>query len=308
VADIELKLACPICRSSLQSINVDEQCCPSDGTVYQRRAGIWRFLLPEDAAQLQEFSADYLTVRRAEGWGADQAEYYRSLPQVANDHPQHAIWQIRAQNFERLIALIGSSASLKVLDIGAGNGWLSNQLATRGHIVAALDILDDQLDGLGAKANYNSHFDAYQANFDRLPFEADQFDWVIFNAAAHYTSDLHKTLLEAQRVLKERGQLAIMDSPFYSNANSGRQMIAAREVQFVQRYGFDRELSAIGFLTWPIVSGAANEVGLIVSQSIALENFGQRLRRTWTRLRLKREGARFPLIVLEKSHEPSFYL
>jgi SAM-dependent methyltransferase len=300
VVDIELKLACPLCRAPLQAINRDEQRCPSDGIIYQRRDDIWRFLIPEDAARLQKFVEDYLVVRRAEGWGAERAEYYRALPQVDRDHPQRAIWQIRKRNFERLLALIGSSESLKILDIGAGNGWLSNRLAERGHTIAALDLLDDCLDGLGARVNYTSHFEAYQANFDRLPFEANQFDWVIFNAALHYATSIQQTLREAKRVLKERGWLVILDSPLYSDVNNGRQMITAREAQFVQRYGFDRELSAIGFLTWPIISSAANGAGLIVRQSIMSENFPQRLLRIWTRLRVKREGARFPVIVLEK--------
>jgi SAM-dependent methyltransferase len=300
VADTELKLACPICHTPLQSISSDEQRCLSDGAVYQRRDGIWRFLILEDVEHLQNFIDDYLTVRRAEGWGADRADYYRSLPHVDKDHPQRAIWRIRKQNFERLIALIGNSEPSKILDIGAGNGWLTNQLAKRGHTVAALDILDDRLDGLGAKVNFTSHFDAYQANFDRLPFDGDQFDWVIFNAALHYTANIHQTLRGAKHVLKQRGRLAVMDSPVYSDVNSGRQMIAEREALYAQKYGIDRELSAIGFLTPLIVSRAANEVGLIVRQSILTENFRQRLRRIWTRIRVKREGARFPLIVLEK--------
>jgi SAM-dependent methyltransferase len=300
VADTELKLACPICHRPLQSISSDEQRCLSDGTVYQRHDGIWRFLILEDATQLQRFVDDYLTVRRAEGWGAHRPDYYRSLPQVDTDHPQHAIWQIREQNFERLIALIENSEPLKILDIGAGNGWLSNQLAKRGHTVAALDILDDRLDGLGAKANYLSHFDAYQANFDRLPFDGDQFAWVIFNASLHYATSIQQTLCEAKRVLNQHGRLVVMDSPVYSDVNNGQQMIAERETQFAQKYGFDREVSTIGFLTPPIVSRAAKETGLIIRQSILVENFQLRLRRIWTRIRMKREGARFPLIVLEK--------
>lgn len=300
MADTELKLACPICHSPLQSISSDEQRCSSDGAAYQRRDDIWRFLILEDAAHLQRFVDDYLTVRRAEGWGVDRAEYYRLLPYVDRDHPQRAIWQVREQNLERLIALFGNLARSKILDIGAGNGWLANQLAERGHIVAALDLLDDRLDGLGAKVNYTSHFDAYQANFDRLPFDGDQFDWVIFNASLHYATSIQQTLCEAKRVLTQHGRMVVMDSPVYSDVNNGQQMIAERETQFAQKYGFDRELSTIGFLTPPIVSRVADEVGLVIRQSILTESYRQRLRRIWTRLRVKREGARFPLIVLEK--------
>ena len=39
---------------------------------------------------------------------------------------------------------------IRVLDVGAGNSWLSHRLASFGHQVVAVDRLDDELDGLGA--------------------------------------------------------------------------------------------------------------------------------------------------------------
>ena len=42
----------------------------------------------------------------------------------------------------------------------AGSGWLAYRLALRGHSVIAVDLLDDALDGLGAKKHYGSRFAA----------------------------------------------------------------------------------------------------------------------------------------------------
>src|SRR5437868_5658951 len=56
--------------------------------------------------------------------------------------------------------------SLRILDLGAGNGWLANRLAERGHRVIAVDLLDDPLDGLGAARHYAAAFSALLAEFD----------------------------------------------------------------------------------------------------------------------------------------------
>ena len=39
---------------------------------------------------------------------------------------------------------------VRVLDVGAGSGWLSHCLTALGHGAVALDAIDDDVDGLGA--------------------------------------------------------------------------------------------------------------------------------------------------------------
>ena len=301
MAETAFKLACPICGQALVVESSDTQRCPQDGNRYQCQAGLWRCLPPDRLLYYQKFVEDYLVVRRAEGWGFNNSEAYRSLPRVSEDHPQRAIWQIRQQHFNQLLKIIEGSAPLKILDIGAGNGWLSNQLSMRGHTLGALDLLDDDVDGLGAKGNYSSAFDAYQGEFDRLPFESDQFDVVVFNAALHYSIDLAQTLCEAKRVTKPAGRIVVLDSPFYTEESQGEKMIAEREAQFARQYRFVRQVNSIGFLTPAMVTLAAQEAGLIIRQTHTLEKLGQRLRRRWAQLRMKREAARFPVIVVERS-------
>ena len=62
------------------------------------------------------------------------------------------------------------NSALDILDIGAGNGWLSNRLAQKGHRPVAVDIFTDGLDGLGAARHYGMSFPLVEAEFDRLPF------------------------------------------------------------------------------------------------------------------------------------------
>jgi len=194
--------------------------------------------------------------------------------------------------------LIGNGRSLDILDVGAGNGWLANQLARRGHTVAALDLADDARDGLGARVHYATDFQVYQAEFDRMPFGAAQFDAVIFNAALHYANTLSVTLREARRVMRSDGSIIVMDSPFYFKSSSGAMMVAEREASFALMYGFERQVCTIGFLTRAGLEQAAAKIGLTVSTWAEDNRWATRLRRTWTEWRTGREPARFPMVML----------
>ncbi|MBI4670122.1 MAG: class I SAM-dependent methyltransferase [Chloroflexi bacterium] len=239
-------LACPTDRARLE-IEGDAARCPICGCVYARTNQIWRFV-DHRLAPYENFLATYRVVRRAEGWGSHDAAYYCNLPQTSRDDPQAAIWRVRAASFKKLVALVEPGARL--LDVGAGNGWLSYQFARRGHAVAALDLNDDAREGLGAQNFYPLPLDCYQADFDHLPFDAAQFDVVIFNASLHYSRNLTQTLNEAWRVLKPNDKLIVMDSPLYRQRASGKAMLREKANEFQSRYGLEMDRTMRGFLTF----------------------------------------------------------
>ena len=293
-----IELACPVCQSALAAQG-DAATCETCQQTFVRREGIWRFLLPSREREFADFLRDYRIVRVDEGWGASDARYYRALPHVDQDDPQRNVWRIRARNFEWLLTLIGNGRPLRILDVGAGNGWLANQLARRGHAVAALDLADDSRDGLGARAHYATSFETYQAEFDRMPFGEAQFGVVIFNAALHYADALSVTLREARRVMRSDGSIIVMDSPFYSRSSSGSAMVAEREASFACKYGFNRQARTIGFLTRADLEQSAAEAGLEMDIWAEDNRWATRLRCTWIGWRTGREPARFPVVMLK---------
>jgi ubiquinone/menaquinone biosynthesis C-methylase UbiE len=295
---VTLTLACPICQSVL-SVKGAAATCATCQQTFARREGIWRFLPQSRACEFADFLREYQTVRADEDWGAADADYYRTLPHVGKDDPQRNIWRIRARSFERLLTLIGNGGPVKILDVGAGNGWLANQLGRRGHTVAALDLADDSHDGLGARVHYAASFETYQAEFDRMPFGEAQFDMVIFNAALHYARALSVTLREARRVMRSDGSIIVMDSPFYSRPSSGAAMLAEREASFAHKYGFNRQVRTIGFLTRADLEQSAAEAGLEMDIWAEDNRWAARLRRTWIERRTGREPARFPVVMLK---------
>ena len=122
---------------------------------------------------------------------------------------------IRAATWRYVESRLLPKQPLDVLDLGAGNAWLSNRLAQKGHRPVAIEIFTDALDGLAAARHYTMTFPLMEAEFDRLPLAGRQFDWAIFNSSLHYSADYRRTLAEALRCLRPQGQIVVLDSPIY---------------------------------------------------------------------------------------------
>ena len=235
---------CPRCRTELERIDPERLTCPKDGLEFRNVDGIWRFLLPESEAHYTRFIEDYETVRLSEERGSTDAAYYRALP--FRDLSRHfsADWAIRARSFNALIKNViivlqeRLERPLTILDLGAGNGWLSNRLSAESNRLFAVDLLVNQQDGLGAWTYYEHGFVPVQAEFNRLPFMDQLADVVIFNASFHYSEDYARTLGEALRVLSPEGLVVVMDSPVYRRSASGEKMVEERKGNFLAHYGF----------------------------------------------------------------------
>ena len=204
--------ACPICNTPLAMIDTGEQRCPADGQVYRRIDGIWHMLRPGREAYFAQFVEEYETVRKAEGRGSDDPAYYRALPHSGALSKPRLGWAVRAKSYTTFIARLlrpmehMSKEPLQILDLGAGNGWLSNRLAARAHRVVALDLMVNPFDGLRVHRHYESEFMPLRAEFDHLPLDDGQFDMLIFNAALHYSPDYQTTLHEGPAGAKAAGR------------------------------------------------------------------------------------------------------
>ena len=190
-----------------------------------------------------DFRQEYAHHRASEG-RAVRGDQLRSLPYLAEGALARQ-WAVRARSFDtfvnRVLKPISSAGPLDLLDLGAGNGWLCHRVAAYGHRAIAIDIRDDEVDGLGAAADLLAgaapRFQRVKASFDSLPFDENRFDLVIFNASLHYAIDLHRVLLEASRVTRSGGFVAVLDSPFYRCDQDGRDMVAEKVARGHSRFG-----------------------------------------------------------------------
>jgi SAM-dependent methyltransferase len=180
-------------------------------------------------ATLDRFRADYAEHRAREG-RAHRGADLRSLPYLAGG-PLARQWAVRARTFEafmrEVVAPLEQGSTLRVLDLGAGNGWLSYRLARRGHLCTAVDVRIDGVDGLGAADELRrlAPFACLVASFEAHPVLDRSADLAVFNASLHYARELAVALGEAQRCVRPGGSIAIHDSPFYPRTSDGEAMV-----------------------------------------------------------------------------------
>ena len=198
------------------------------------RDGIHRLLPPGRLQEIEPFLAQYRRIRGKDGYRQRSAAYYRSLPNVDPRDPQRALWHVRQDSFRNLDRVLRRVARrpLRILDLGAGSGWLSHRLTTLGHSCVAVDWLDDVEDGLGAVRHYPIRFICVQADFDNLVMAPGQFDVAIFNASLHYSNDPARTFRHAREALVPGGILVVMDSPIFTTDDAGRRMLDAQQIAF----------------------------------------------------------------------------
>jgi SAM-dependent methyltransferase len=212
------------------------------------------------AAERQRFLDDYLRIRRAEGRGSDDPAYYLALPFQDLSGKLASQWEMRGRTYRYFESRVLGRNKLRVLDLGAGCGWMSYRLSLAGHRPVAVDILTDGRDGLGAARHYPA-FPRFEAEFDRLPFADASFDLAVFNASVHYSADYVKTLAEVRRCVRKDGRIVILDSPVYRERVHGELMRKERRDQFLQRYGTESDhIRSVEYLDLATIEGLAREL------------------------------------------------
>jgi|SRR5215813_6374163 len=309
-----LDVQCPRCTCHLGQIPNPEKdsdaCffCSLCGFELACVSGIWNALPQEREKYFGQFVSQYQTVRAAEGRGSPESKYYLQLPYHDVTGRNSWQWSIRAKSFRYLQHAILPSletrctSSLNVLDLGAGNGWLSYRIALCGHYPVAVDLLINSSDGLGSAVHFGRKlrvlFPRFRAELDHLPFCDSQFDVAIFNASFHYSEDYERTLAEAARCLRPSGVIIIADTPWYSNDASGSQMLAERHSAFESRYGFaSNSIASLEYLTDQRLKQL--EQRFEIRWQIHSPFYGMRwAMRPWlAKLRRKREPSRFRIYV-----------
>lgn len=294
----EWNWTCPSCDGAALRFEDALIRCSDCGHEIPMIDGVWRFLTPLQQQTYAPFLDTYNRVRVAEGRGEYDADVLNELPKCPAHHAMAWQWRIRAKSFSSLMRLLAKrlDSGSRVLDLGAGNGWLSHQLEMAGYLPCSIDIATDSEDGLGAAAKMSAGWPRVQAEFDRLPLAGDAVDCVIFNASFHYSTCPRTTLGEALRVLRPGGLCVILDTPIYRRETSGRAMLEEQQQYFVDLIGERSDsVSVSGFLTWHELNGLADQFG--IDFDVERPYYGVRwaLRSIIAALRGQREPAKFAI-------------
>jgi SAM-dependent methyltransferase len=260
-----------------------------------------------DVSVVARFREEYGAHRATEGRAHSPAEMH-TLPFLESG-PVAKQWAVRARSYVAFVSRVANPVArtldrpLRLLDLGAGNGWLSWRIARAGGECVAVDIRDDAIDGLGAAAAYlgdsSARFDRVVASFDALPIESGQFDVVVFNASLHYALDLTAVLREARRCVIDGGRLVILDSPFYAHDADGAAMVREKHGGAAEQFGARAEalmaLPFVEYLTRERLASASRGLGLDWRRHRVRYPLWYEVRPLLARLRGRRMPSRFDL-------------
>lgn len=186
----------------------------------------------------RDFAEMYVEVRGREGRLLSDAAVTR-LPWVPPDTLSANEWRWRAHSFRQFRRYIEKRYGLSpcsLLDVGCGNGWMSNRLAeTPRWRVVGIDVNDIELQQAQRLfARENLHFHHLQITENTLP-EA-HFDVAVLAASVQYFPDLHLLTASMERTLKPGGEIHIFDSPFYLSP-SEKEQARQRSVAYYAQQG-----------------------------------------------------------------------
>lgn len=160
------------------------------------------------------------------------------LPNISVSHTHFNEWQIRSQSTKKLTQYLKIKPVTNVLEIGCGNGWLSNHISmTLGVQVCGIDVNEFELEQ-ACRVFKNENVFYLQADVfaDVLPIHF--FDAVIFASSFQYFPDAKKILQRAAQLLTPSGKIHLIDTPFYSKSE---QMAAQqRSETYFTQLGFSK--------------------------------------------------------------------
>jgi SAM-dependent methyltransferase len=297
-------LRCPRCRTEMSG-----DTCLRCALRMEGRHDIALALAPERVEHFAQFTNTYEAIRSAEGRGSSGDEFYLSLPWKDLSGRNNAQWRIRARSYNHLMTQVlppqATPGCRRILDVGAGNCWLSFRLSLAGYRPVAVDLSMSDRDGLRAAEHYRSRlpglFPRFQAEMDRLPFHDGLFDVVLFNASFHYSENAEATLREALRCLRGGGRAIVIDTPWYEREESGRQMVSERRAAFLRKYGTASDaIEHVEYLTDERLQNLA--AALSVRWEVHFPRYGFRwaMRPLMAKLRRKRKPSEFRIYVAHK--------
>jgi ubiquinone/menaquinone biosynthesis C-methylase UbiE len=137
----------------------------------------------------------------------------------------------KGASLDRLVALLKPQPDWQALDVATGGGHTAFVLAPHVSQVIATDITPEMLANTakGAEDRGLTNVSTETADAEDLPFSDDWFDLVTCRIAAHHFPDNGRFLLEAARVLKPGGRMALVDNVVPGSKLRGKKADMQRE-------------------------------------------------------------------------------
>ncbi|HEX6893200.1 MAG TPA: methyltransferase domain-containing protein [Chryseolinea sp.] len=232
---------------------------PDNGVFYQA-----------DLAKQNDFEQMYLSLRQKEN-RLYTDEIVKSLPNIPADHALGREWKIRRISAGKLISYLkGTPLSGRILEVGCGNGWLANKMASElSADVLALDVNETEI-LQGARIFSSERLSFVYGDIFSINLNTIRFHCIVLPSSIQYFRNIQPLIKHLLQLLSPRGEIHILDSPLYS---SNRAVISAkkRSVEHFTRLGhrdmarfyFHHTMEEIGIFKYKILENPNSIVSVI---------------------------------------------
>ena len=186
----------------------------AQGHTWAEEAGVVRLVSAEFAPRLRPYLTAFKDFRASEGKRLLDPTLYPGLP-YSGEGQDRLEWRWRGYDLALITQLLAARRYLKVLDVGAWNGWLAHRLTLAGHQVTAVDYFDDEFDGRAAKKFHAAQWQAIQMDLTDLDLLNETYDVVILNRCLQFFPDPLAYVETARRRVAPGGQLILTGLQFF---------------------------------------------------------------------------------------------
>jgi ubiquinone/menaquinone biosynthesis C-methylase UbiE len=155
---------------------------------------------------MSSLHSDPVKQQVAAHWDRRAAHFDEDFGHSIRTAAEHAAW-------DRIFGLVlPGTGTLDALDVGSGTGFLSLELASRGHRVSGVDFAPSMIaraEHKAAERGLTVRFE--QGDAEQLPFEPASFDLVISRHVLWTLPHPEAAVEEWIRVLRPGGRLVVVD-------------------------------------------------------------------------------------------------
>lgn len=184
------------------------------------------------------FEDAYIKLRKKEN-RIHADDIVKKLPDVDKSHPNKKEWEMRKSTLKKLVEYLKAlNSAERILELGCGNGWLSNNLAVRLKAeICAVDVNEiELLQGARVFGTQQNLCFVYTDIFSES-LKAQKFNAIVLGSCIQYFQDLKNLHYKLFDLMDSSDRIYIVDSPFYSSRTESNAA-KRRSLNYFKSLGF----------------------------------------------------------------------
>jgi SAM-dependent methyltransferase len=213
----------------------------------------WEGLYYQLDAPLQDFEREYTALRTSEGRMLPDA-IVTTLPRIPQHHPLYREWAVRRRSAKSLMRYLKKFDPDRILEIGCGNGWLTNFLAS--HLQAdccGVDVNEIELKQGVRLFSTTDRITFVYGDITSGVFDDCKTDVIICASVIQYFPNVTSLIDKLRGMLRPGGEIHIIDTPLYRDSDAAAAK--ARSVEHFTKLGHPAMASYYHHHAWESLSG-----------------------------------------------------